>query len=563
MLLLALTGLSPEAEAASCLGSAPQNVIVLLTDDMRFDGLAVMPLTTSRLAGTEFTRAYVTTPMCCPDRASLLSGGYYAHNVGVLTNSPPNGGFARFDDTRSLPLRLQTEAGYATGLVGKYLNGYEDADPYLPPGWTRFAGWADAQPWTGFTLAEGQTGATAGTGERVRYPGYATDEQAAWSVAFLEAHAAQPMFLVVSFMAPHYPHTPAVEDVDAFPGYTYRDRAYAEADMKDKPAWIRALPQWDADEVAEADANNRERVQTLQSVDRAVITILDAVDALGLADRTIVVFTSDNGEVWGEHRLSQKGVPYEESVRVPLIVSHPALTAGTSEELIATNLDLGATIQDAAGIPIRSDGASLVPLLCDPASAWRESLLLQYWPEAFPSWSSMVTARYKYTEWVTGETELYDLAADPWELESLEGDRDGLADTLASLRGLTIATDTLPSGQVGEPYDVAIPVWGGTPPLRWSAGELPAGLILGEEGRIRGIPAAPGSFEIALRVTDGARSPYNDAALTLEHPVALEVLPAPSVTEPPAPRCGCGDGSAGLLGLLGLRRRRSVIPSAP
>lgn len=530
----------PPAAELSCLGDAPQNVIVFLLDDMRFDGMWAMPLTSARLAanGVDLSRAYVTTPMCCPDRASMLSGGFLPVHVGVLSNELPNGGALRFIDTVSLPLRLQ-QAGYSTGLVGKYLNQYEHLRPHVPPGWTSFAASYEPQPWTGFYFIEGSTGDVSTEGERTFHAGYVTDVQSQWARAFVDAHAAEPFLLYVSFLAPHFPHAPAPEDRTSFLDYLYRERGYDEEDVSDKPAWIQALPRWDA---APADADNIERLQSLASVDRAVYATLAEVDALGIADHTLVIFTSDNGEQWGEHRLSQKGLPYEESVRVPLIVSHPSLTAGTRDVLVAANLDIGATIQDVAGIELRTDGQSLVPMLCDPSAGTRDGILLQGWPTGFPGWASVVTGSHKYTEWTTGESELYDLDVDPFELTSVDADpalgevRAELSEQLHDGRGLTIAADALPNARAGVAYAAMIPLWGGTPPFDFTlaGGELPPGLELTTGGMVLGTPILPGIWEIGVNVEDSSISPYHGGPLSLNHPLRIEVVPA--APEP----CGCG-----------------------
>lgn len=532
----------------TCL-DAPVAIVLITLDDMRFDQVAYLPESAARMNGLSFSRAYVTTPLCAPSRASLLSGGYTAAQTGVLGNGEPNGGAARFPDGRTLATRLQ-EHGYATGLVGKYLNGYEDVAPYVPPGWTEWAAWANPDAWSEYDLIEGSSTASASSmGTRVHHSRYFAEYQAEWAARFLHDHRSEPLFLYVSMLAPHNPHIPAESDTELYPGYTYRERGYQEGDVTDKPAWVQALPLWTTDEQALADAEDRERLQSLAAADRAIVSILDAITSEGLSEHTLVVVTSDNGQMWGEHRLADKGVAYEEASRVPLVFLHPGLSPTEDDRLVAMNLDLPATIQELAGLSLETAGVSFAPLLCGGETPRRESLLLENWSIEEPAWAGLVTPGEKYVEWVTGERELYDLINDPYELTSQHGDAsvavriEALSDTLAATRGLDIVTRALPDATLGEPYEATLASWGGVGAITWASdGPLPSGLTLAGDGTISGIPTAGGDRHFPVAVEDEDTSPLTGAPQRVESLVTLRIVEKDG-------GCGCGTGTRGAGGV--------------
>lgn len=303
--------------AASEAATPPYNIIIFKTDDHRWDmvervidGQRVMQQVFTRLVlnGVTFTNAFVSTPLCCPERASFLAGGYYAHETGVLTNDWPNGGAKRFVgvDRNALPPRLQRQ-GYATALIGKYLNGFKDLVDYVPPGWTRFLGTLDHGDWFRFTMLRGSTGPDApGRGQLVDCEfnpcPYMTDYLRDEARVFLEQYRlTTPIFLVLSFHAPHKPANPAPGDEGLFPNYTYRERAWCEADLSDKPAWVRRRPRDyncnDPALIADEDEFHRNQLRSLQAVDRAVADIVNVMQ--GARYPTVFILTSDNGYLWG------------------------------------------------------------------------------------------------------------------------------------------------------------------------------------------------------------------------------------------------------------------------
>lgn len=503
----------------------PLNFVVIVTDDQRWDTVWAMPsLQEIAESSVRFTNAYVTTPLCSPARASFLSGGYLAQNTGVRDNA----GAQVFFDADTLATRMQ-DAGYATGLVGKYINPYEDVAPYVPPGWTRFVVNNDdghEPDWFSYHVTTGSTTTSPATGSVVGpITQYLTDFQRDEALSFIDDHASEPFLLWLALHAPHAPSTPAPGDEGLFPGYVYQHRAWGEADLSDKPAAVRSRA------VGWNPLQNLGplHLRPLAAVDRAVAAIRARLEALGLLDRTVLIFTSDNGFLWGEHRLTAKAWPYEEAIRVPLIVAAPGVAAQVDEHLVATNLDVGATVLELAGLAPVGDGASLAPLLAGEAPPWRGEVLIESFSDQ-RVWSGLRTrdalGEWKYVEWSNGDRELYDLLNDPYEEQSLHADpartalREALAARLAARRATTIVADgpgfalrsngaiELPPGVVGKPYDVQVPRWAGEPPLRWERIfdlPLPSGLALdGATGRLSGIPDASAQSFFWLGLSDGA-----------------------------------------------------------
>lgn len=512
---LTLQNAADGALSVSAASRERPNVVLVLTDDQRWDTLDAMPLVLDRLAarGVTFTNAFVTTPVCGPSRACFLAGGFPAQDTGVLTNGPPNGGLERFDETRTLGSVLQ-RAGYRTGFVGKYVNGYAAVAPRIPPGWTRFVADRSTADWTRFSVAEGESRAEPTQGELSGpITGYLTDYQASRAVEFVEEHAALPFFLLFAPDAPHSPATAAPGDEGLFPGYVYRERAYGEADRSDKPAWVADAPPYDE---AFNDEFHRDQLRSLQALDRAVAAVVDAVEREGKLASTVFLFTSDNGFLWGEHGLAGKGVAYEESIRVPLVVARGDAPPRTLEQLVAADLDVPATIYDLAAVEGETDGVSLVPLLEGAAVPWREELLIE--SPALGSnepllWSGLRVRRgdgdWKYVEYGSGERELYDLALDPFEEENAVATRPALAAELAALlapeKGLAITTDAAPAAFVGVPYELELETWGARGTLGWSvaAGELPDGLWLDPlAGVVEGVPEQVEERDVAIAVED-------------------------------------------------------------
>jgi len=395
------------------------DIVLVLTDDQRADRLWAMPTVRSELVdrGLQFPNAFVVNPLCCPSRASILTGNY-SHSTGVYRNDPPHGGFEAFDDRSTVATWLR-DAGYRTALVGKYLNGYRGA--YVPPGWHHWFVTFGGDRYYGYTASA--------DGELRR----ASDDPSAYSTNVLAEDAAafvrstepdRPLFLCFAPHAPHDPATPAPGDAESFAGLAaWRPESFDEPDVADKPAHIRKRLRLDAAARAEVDRFRRDQHRSLLAVDRAVGRILRTLEETGRLSRAVVVFTSDNGMHWGEHRWDTKIVPYEESIRVPLVIrSDAGIEAPRVDERIVLNIDLAPTFAELPGATAPGcDGESLVSLLASRACTWRRDFLVEHLglnrPQV-PTYRAVRTDRYVYVRYGTGETELYDLASDPLQLDN-------------------------------------------------------------------------------------------------------------------------------------------------
>lgn len=444
---------APDVATADAAAQRP-NIVLILTDDQDLGSLAYMPKTRSLLArqGMTFSRHFVPLSLCCPSRATILTG-LYPHNHEVYTNFPPDGGFERFaelgHETKTLATALHA-AGYRTALIGKYLNGYpgQEAKEYVPPGWDEWASPVKGAPYGGYgyTLNENgrlvQYGGTAGD--------YMTDVLAGKATAFVRnaAGRGQPFFLHLSTYAPHKPATVAKRHQGLLPELKApRPPSFNEADVKDKPAAIRRLPRLDAQQIAVIDALYRKQMLSLQAVDEAVAALVQALQETGQLADTYIFFTSDNGFHMGHHRLEPgKYTPYEPDVHVPLLVRGPGVPAGATAAALTSSVDLAPTLAELAGtaLPFAVDGRSLVPLLRGQTpAAWRRMVLLEQFefPPAppksgdrtleppdlqdekaaagYPALRGVRTADFKFVEYGTGEREVYDLRSDPDELANL------------------------------------------------------------------------------------------------------------------------------------------------
>ncbi len=436
--------LAPAAEAAS----GKPSIVLILTDDQDASLTSVMPnLKALARQGATFTHAYYNDPLCAPSRATILTG-LYDHDTGVTAND-----HRLFYDAglpgRTIAVWLHA-AGYRTGFVGKYLNEYPAPAPatYVPPGWDYWVahlGETTDETWRSSTEFDYDLNNNGTVVHRGGAPAdYATDVYRARAVGFVREAVADrvPFFLELATHAPHFPATPAPRDAALFPALEApRVPSFNEADVSDKPAYVRALPRFDP---ADVDAKYRERARSLQAVDDALKAITDALAADGRLANTYVVFTSDNGFELGPHRIGgQKSTPYEETVRMPLYVRGPGVRAGLVLPQMVGNVDLAPTFAAWAGAaaPAGLDGRSLAPLLRPGApgpEAWRRAYPLnQLSRQGIPSWRGVRTRRYTYVEYATGEKELYDNVDNPYQLQSIAKTADpGL---LANLAGRTAA----------------------------------------------------------------------------------------------------------------------------
>ena len=420
----------------------PPNIVLILTDDMRADDLDYMPKTRSLIVdqGLSFSDAFVTTSECCPSRASILRG-QYAHNHDIQTNQLPNGGFKKFRDLGHEESTVATwlkEAGYKTALVGKYLNDYNDEDlAYVPQGWDEwYARSATTDLYYDYNLSENGTTVSYGS----RPEDYLTDVEVekAKDIISSAADSSEPLFM---YLAPNAPHTP----YDYAPRHeglimdaeVPRNPSFNEEDVSDKPAQTRDLAPLNARTEAALDQAYRKRLRSLLAVDDMVEGVVNELAATGRLENTYIFFTSDNGLLMGEHRIvGKKGVPYEESIKVPLVVRGPGIPAGRTTDRIALNTDLAPTFADLARAtpPDFVDGRSLRPVFASDPPSWRTAFLEEFFMGK-KSYQAIRTAEgKKYVEYSRiGEQEYYDLANDPYELESQHQTVDSaLLETLQS-----------------------------------------------------------------------------------------------------------------------------------
>ena len=467
----------------------------------------------------------------CPVRASFLEGGFTVRSTGVSDNYAPNGGVTRMIETRTLGTELQ-RAGVTTALIGKYLNGYEDDPTWIPPGWDEFT----APVLLGDSLdTTFVTGSTGPDGEGVpsdldtggeHFTGWIFDR----GVAFLDAHPDEPVFLLLTPQSPHILGTPAPEDQGVYAGYEWRPPSWDEADVSDKPGWIQGHTTTDSSRDY-WDSENERMLENGLSLDRGLAALLDALEARGLDDRTVLLFVGDNGHLHGEHRLTAKGVAYEESVRVPLLVRAPGVAPREDARLVAWNLDLPATILDVFGVSGWGEGTSLLPALTDDSVPGRDHVFLEGSSGSIPVWAAVVTDRWKFVSWSGGDEELYDLDADPYELESLHAKPPGDADVSAFTawieadRALAIDRLGVPDGQVGVPYAVPLAPSGGTPPLTWELddGTLPTGIALDGDGNLVGTPTETGSWAFSVAVTDSSVSAVTGGPQRYARSLAIDI----------------------------------------
>lgn len=455
-LALALGGATAVAGKGEPAPGRP-NVVVVMTDDQTQDSIRYMTEVGTELVdqGSSFPNSFTNWPLCCPSRVTYLTG-QYAHNHQVLGNNPPEGGFERFsDDENALPVWLQA-AGYYTIHVGKYLNGYGDSssETYVPPGWSEWYAGTSNTTQTVYDYVLNQNGSLVEYGSAVE--DFKQDVFSNLAVDAINRRApGGPFFLSVAYTAPHSggpsPNPqppancngtakPAPRHATAFDGEPLPEPpSLNEADVSDKPEAVRSREPLSAEQIDSIRREYRCRIESLLSVDEGVGRMVDALRAAGELDDTLIVFTSDNGFFQGEHRIpGGKNRVYEESIRVPLVMRGADLPAARSVPELVTNADLTATILDAAEADAGRtlDGRSLLAV-AERADRLRGRELLVETND----FAAIRTARYVYAEYANGETELYDLEADPFELQSqhanpaYEPARAALAARLAALRG--------------------------------------------------------------------------------------------------------------------------------
>ena len=521
----------PSASAASPDASASQrknaallpegqrpNFVVIQTDDQTLDQLyatytppggspiPAMPNTLASIAekGVTFNRYYVSYPLCCPSRVSLLTGRY-AHNHNDRGNVPPNGGFTGFTARQAYSHNLATwlqGAGYRTIHVGKFLNGYGD-EPFdngqtVPPGWSAWHTVLNADThhyFYGYTLnnngsLEGPIGDSGSWDTREYGPRddfgcpfaplngapclYETDVfTRIASEEMMGTPGDQPFYLQLDYTAPHGDFRrpagpePATRHYDSFAGAAYPHgpaEGFNEGNVNDKPRFIREAGYLSPTETHTYRVYYQKALESLRAVDDGVQQVVNTLGAMGRLRNTYIIFTSDNGFFYGEHRLTGgKFLAYEPSTHLPFLMRGPGIKPGTSTGELAANIDIAPTILELAGAEADKsiDGRSLVPYMVDPELRTRRPILFESFvetndveengggppvaPEGVAAGNTgggdSVNARpgdsatasivappkdyegirlgpYKYIEWPDGEKELYDINKDPFELNN-------------------------------------------------------------------------------------------------------------------------------------------------
>lgn len=406
------------------LGARP-TIVLVLTDDQRADTLSRMPLLQRELVakGMSFSRFYAVNPLCCPSRTTILSG-QYSHTTGVYFNEGDQGGWNAFRSHEPLTIATTLQlAGYRTGLFGKYLNGYGFKDAAIvPPGWDRWVAYVHAQYFGAPLSVDGRL---VRTGPKE----YSTDVLADYAGDFIRtAPRSQPLFVFYTPYAPHYPAEPSPRDAGRFAGLKpHRPPSYDEPDREDKPRYVRIKPAISSALREEFDTFRTRMLETLPAVDRAIGRLLDALKDSGRLGNTLFMFASDNGYLWGEHGFIGKNLPYEESVRIPLIARWDGrIPAGSADHHLVANVDLAPTWAEVAGVTMPgAEGISLTPLFSRSPIAWRQNLLIEHGKingTKIPPFCQIHGERYSYVAYGTGEEELYDLETDPYQLTNLADD---------------------------------------------------------------------------------------------------------------------------------------------
>jgi N-acetylglucosamine-6-sulfatase len=427
-----------ELERGSIEAVGRPNIIFIVTDDLDAASASKVPSLKEYMAdkGLTFDNAFVTSALCCPSRATILTG-QYPHNHLVRSNVPPLGGFKTFYQLgreRSTLATWLDHAGYETALFGKYLNGYgKIGRNHVPAGWDE---------WNG-AVEDTQLNQN---GQLVTYQAdtYLDDALSGLAQDFVRGQERKdaPFFVYLSVHAPHAPAKPALRHEDLYKGLRApRTSSFDKADVSDKPGWVRNRS-LDSAEEKRLDELYSKRLKTMAAVGEMIGGLLRTLEQTGKLDNTYLVLTSDNGYHMGQHRLGLgKQSAYEEDIRVPLMIRGPGVPEGVSRDEMVLNNDFAPTFADLAGLPPPAsvDGRSFASLLDktqgnDPAS-WRTAFEVRHWDDkqdaptyetvtAVPPYRAVRTQRYLYVEYKAGERELYDLRKDPYELHSLHDSAD-------------------------------------------------------------------------------------------------------------------------------------------
>jgi N-acetylglucosamine-6-sulfatase len=426
VVLLSTHGLLKEKQGAEAQTTSRPNIVFIMTDDL--DELAMEQLGSIRSImnanGVTFENAYVTYSLCCPSRATFFRG-QYPHNHGVIgldTATPPSGDakWRELGRDQNTVATWLNDAGYQTKYIGKYMNGYNDL--YKPPGWDE---WYVLQ-------GNVNNNQVNDDGRSITLAGHSTDAFANEATDFIRRSSANqaPFFVMVGTKAPHAPPEVATRYQNSFVDTPLpRPPNFDEPDVSDKPAWVQSYPRMSASVIDTTTTEYRQGLRSMLSVEDLLEQTIATLQETGELGNTYIFFTSDNGVHRGQHRVPfGKKAAYEETIGVPLMVRGPGIPASEVRQQLVINNDLAPTIAELAGVNIPSfvDGKSFVPLLSSsPPSSWRTAFLEEAWKEEggtnarVPTHKSVHTEDHILIENNTGEKELYDLNADPYQLQSI------------------------------------------------------------------------------------------------------------------------------------------------
>ncbi len=418
-------------------GAKQRNVIFILADDHRYDAMGFMGhpfLETPHMDsiaknGVHLKNAFVTTSLCSPSRASILTG-LYTHKHRVIDNNRlvPKG-------TKFFPEWLQ-KAGYNTAYIGKWhMGGATDAPRPGFDHWVSFRG-------QGWYLPPNPDYTLNVNGKRVKQKGYITDELTDYAIEFMEdqKNSEKPFFMYLSHKAVHANFTPAKRHQGRYADAAFtrpESEANTDANYELKPRWLRdQRNSWhgvDFPYHSELDVEKyyKNYCEALLAVDDSIGRVMAQLKKMGIYEETLVIYMGDNGFMFGEHGLIDKRVAYETSIRVPMIMQCPELFKGNSVvERVVANIDIGPTVMEAAGLktPSHMDGQSFISLAQGKEVSWRDYFLyVYYWEKNFPQSPTVFSLRgdqYKYITyyglWDTDE--LYDIRNDPGETKNLIAD---------------------------------------------------------------------------------------------------------------------------------------------
>jgi arylsulfatase A-like enzyme len=438
LLLAALLLCGLPGPAAAAPAGPRSNILFIYVDDMNYELFGHMAKTRRLIgdAGAEFSNYFVSLAICCAARASMLRG-QYAHNTTIFGNVYPNGGFRKVFlsgiEKDNVATRLQ-QSGYRTALVGKYMNQYPDtavAPPtYVAPGWSLWFVPNGGDPDTQYNYSINHNGKTERYGSAAA--DHLNDVLLKQATSFIREAASdppdQPFFLALTPMLPHLPAVAPRRYASLFSGVKApRPPSFNEADMSDKPRWMRNLPPISAWTQMKIDQRYVRQRRATAALDDMVESLVNTLRESGQLDNTYIVFSSDNGLHMGQHRLANgKGRAYEEDIKLPLLIRGPGIPAGRKVRQIASNVDFAPTFAQIAKLtpPDYVDGRSLVPLLSGtPPARWRQSVLIesQRIDDAKEFRAVRTATNQIFVLYDNGDAEYYDMDTDPYQLDNRYG----------------------------------------------------------------------------------------------------------------------------------------------